>query len=100
MLQRSWCSFEVDIVGHKSLICGRGKQWASMPTPSLRVASINLKTHLNPVTQTNEIVAVSVLYMEAVKPDGPTDRSDWNGRIKHFSGITNLKSQPWPAGNT
>ncbi len=39
--------------------------------PPLRVAALNLKTWQNPATNASEIVAVSVVYHEAVRQNVP-----------------------------
>lgn len=97
-LQRSWCSIEVELSGHKSILRSPSPEWAAKPAPQLKVAAINLKTYINPNTQINEIVVASVVHVDGIKCDGPTEKAHWNSRIKHFSGVTKLRSQPWPPG--
>lgn len=96
--QRSWCSIEVELSGHKSIVRTPSPEWAAKPAPELKIAAINLKTYVNPNTQTNEVVVASVVHVDSIKCDGPTDKAQWNSRIKHFSGVTKLRSQPWPPG--
>ena len=56
----SWCKFEVEIVDPKKVrhleIHG--------PDPTLVVASLNMKTWMNPKLHSNEIVMISLLVHE------------------------------------
>ncbi|GMH42291.1 hypothetical protein BSKO_10210 [Bryopsis sp. KO-2023] len=96
--QRSWCSVEVEVSGHKSITQELEPEWKAKAPPPLKVAAINLKTFVNPATQVNEVVVASVIHLDKIKCDGPTPKEQWNRQIRHFSATAKLRGQPWPAG--
>ena len=68
--------------------------------PPLSVASINIKTLVNPGTSANEVVAVSVVYLPSVRTDGPVPQEEWNNarHLRHFSAVRKLNGGVFPAG--
>jgi hypothetical protein len=47
-----------------------GSQLASTPSPPLTVAALNLRLHMDPKTQAQEILAASVVHMSGVWSQG------------------------------
>lgn len=91
--QVSYCNIEVEIEGHKSVAaCPTG----SRPAPPICVASLSLKTLINPSTAANEVVGISVVYLPKVTTDGPLPIN--RKEIRHFSAIRKLQDTGYPMG--
>ncbi len=91
--QVSYCDIEVHVEGHKTVIAAPSG-WK--PAPPICVASLSMKTVVNPDTAANEVVSVSVVYMPKVNTDGPLPVSKRD--IRHFSAIRKLTGMGYPAG--
>eukprot|EP00889_Picochlorum_renovo_P005130 jgi/Picre1/32160/NNA_007506.t1 len=91
--QVSYCHIEVEAQGHKA-ITSAPTGWR--PAPPLCVASLSLKTLINPNTAANEVVSASVVYMPKVTTDGPQAVS--KKEIRHFSVIRKLDGVGYPSG--
>ena len=91
--QVSYCDIEVHVEGHKA-ISSAPTGWK--PAPPICVASLSMKTIVNPETAANEVVSVSVVYMPKVNTDGPLPVSKRD--IRHFSAIRKLSGMGYPAG--
>ena len=91
--QVSYCDIEVQVEGHKA-ISSAPTGWK--PAPPICVASLSMKTVVNPETAANEVVSVSVVYMPKVNTDGPLPVS--KREIRHFSAIRKLSGMGYPAG--
>ena len=91
--QVSYCSIEVEIEGHKSIVSSPS---GSRPAPPISVASLSLKTLINPSNGANEVVAASVVYMQRVDTDGPAPIA--KKEIRHFSAIRKLEGVGYPHG--
>ena len=91
--QVSYCDIEVHVEGHKA-ISSAPTGWK--PAPPICVASLSMKTVVNPETAANEVVSVSVVYMPKVNTDGPLPVSKRD--IRHFSAIRKLAGMGYPAG--
>lgn len=91
--QVSYCHIEVEVQGHKA-ITSAPTGWR--PAPPLCVASLSLKTLINPNTAANEVVSASVVYMPKVTTDGPQGVS--KKEIRHFSVIRKLDGMGYPSG--
>jgi len=96
--QVSWCDAELEVSGPKDVVAGG--EVANRDAPRLVVASLHVKTHVNPATQSNEIVSASVVSMGGVKVDGPTTKEEWNTpkQLRHFSVVRKMDNNPWPPG--
>lgn len=91
--QVSFCNIEVEVEGHKAI---KSAPMGWKPAPPICVASLSLKTVINPDTAANEIVGASVVYMPKVNTDGPLPVSKRD--IRHFSAIRKLDGMGYPAG--
>lgn len=58
--------------------------------PPLTLASLSLKTVINPATAANEIVAASVVYLGRVRTDGPMTQ------VRSRGPVGGLVSDGWP----
>lgn len=103
--QVSWCKVEVEVPSPKHIITNLGgtpgcERLLGSPPPPLVVASINLKLHLNPKNQQNEVVSASVVYLQNVNMDAPMAKEEWNtsAQLKNFSIIRKMDGQTWPPG--
>jgi hypothetical protein len=65
--QVSWCKVEVELQNAKGIRPAEaGSQLALKPSPPLTVAALNLRMHMDPKTQAQEILAASVVHMSGV----------------------------------
>lgn len=82
----SWCKYEVTVDSPKQITrMELNKAAPSLPTPSMSVLSLSLKTVVNKKSHTHEVVLASVLFHKGVEIDGPTPARD--GQISHFTAI-------------
>lgn len=66
-LQVSWCKVELELPNAKGVRPAEaGSQLAAKPSPPLTVAALNLRLHMDPKTQQQEILAASVVHMSGV----------------------------------
>lgn len=91
--QVSFCNIEVEVEGHKAV---KSAPMGWKPAPPICVASLSLKTVINPDTAANEVVGASVVYMPKVHTDGPLPVSKRD--IRHFSAIRKLDGMGYPTG--
>ena len=91
--QLSYCHIEVEVEGHKG-VTSAPMGWK--PSPPLCVASVSLKTVINPDTAGNEVVGASIVYMSKVNTDGPLPVQ--KKEIRHFSVIRKLDGVGYPSG--
>lgn len=91
--QVSFCNIEVEVEGHKAI---KSAPMGWKPAPPICVASLSLKTVINPDTAANEVVGASVVYMPKVHTDGPLPVSKRD--IRHFSAIRKLDGMGYPTG--
>lgn len=89
----SFCNIEIEVEGHKAV---KAAPMGWKPAPPVCVASLSLKTVINPDTAANEIVGASVVYMPKVNTDGPLPVSKRD--IRHFSAIRKLDGVGYPTG--
>lgn len=63
-VQVSWCKVEVELPNAKGIRpAAPGTQLAARASPPLTVAALNLRLHMDPKTQQQEILAASVVHM-------------------------------------
>lgn len=91
--QISYCSIEVEVDGHKSIFSTPS---GYRPAPPICVASISLKTLINPSNGSNEVVAASVVYIPKIETDGPLPVN--KREVKYFSAIRKLDGMGYPVG--
>ncbi|GIL61548.1 hypothetical protein Vafri_16011, partial [Volvox africanus] len=101
--QATWCKVEVVVDSAKKVLSGEkglSADAASRKPPPLVVASISLKTQINPTSHQHEIIAASVVYLSGVSPDAPLAAKDWSSpaRLRNFSIARRLDGQAWPHG--
>ena len=55
---------------------------------------------MQPQAGTNEIVAVSAVFLNRVRVDRGMTRAEWNNThvLKHFSVVRKLEGRPYPPG--
>lgn len=81
-VQVSWCAVELEVSGPKAVVTGG--EVSNRDVPPLVVASLHIKTHINPSTNANEIVAVSVLYTNHAKVShAPRTKAAWDKKRRH-----------------
>ena len=62
--QVSWCKVEVTLSSGKGVVAPQpASELAARPAPRLSVASISLKTIINPVSHQHEVVAAGVVHL-------------------------------------
>ena len=61
----SYCAIELEVSGPKSVVTGGEVE--NRDVPPLTVASLHVKTHVNPSSHTNEIIAAGVVSLTGVK---------------------------------
>lgn len=70
--QVSWCKVELELANAKAIKPAQpGSRLAAQPPPSLTVAALNLRLHLDPKTRQQEMLAASVVYLSG----------GWVGRV-------------------
>eukprot|EP00850_Spirogloea_muscicola_P002464 SM000009S23593 [mRNA] locus=s9:972011:982036:- [translate_table: standard] len=96
--QVSHCRMEVAVGSPKDV--GAAPPAAARPSPRLVVASLDLKTVIDPQRNVSEIASASVVYCRAVKIDGPTPMTEWNTAhmLGHFSAVRRLDGGVFPMG--
>ncbi len=97
--QVSWCKIEVQVSSPKHVSAPTGSA-QDREVPQITVAALNLKTFINPQTNSSEIVVATVMYLKDVRTDGPTSRQQWNTmeRLRHFSVVRRLENAAFPVG--
>ena len=90
---------EVEICSHKCLVAHH-KELRNRPPPPLNVAALQLKTLLNPQSNTHEIQIVTLALLKNVPCDHPIHEKEWNTphRLRCFHAIASLREQTRPPG--
>eukprot|EP00775_Hariotina_reticulata_P008338 gene8338-8523_t len=97
----SWCKVELELANAKALRpAAPGSPLAAQAPPPLTVAALNLRLHMDPKTQQQEILAASVVHLSGVSTEAPTPRSVWGSpeALRNFSVVRKLDGRPWPTG--
>ncbi|KAL6757111.1 hypothetical protein V8C86DRAFT_3135851 [Haematococcus lacustris] len=100
--QISWCKQEWLLDSPKQLLCDPSHpSLAHRHPPPLTVASLSLKTVVNPGNHQHEVVAAAVVHLnDCVSVEAPMARERWNNPrcLKHFSIVRKLEGCAWPPG--
>jgi len=96
--QVSWCGLEVSLAGPK--LVSPAPDADARPPPPLVAAAIKVTTALHPTAKTNEVAALSVVYLKSLPADRPVARSEWStpARLRAFSIVRRLEGRPFPPG--
>eukprot|EP01138_Halocafeteria_seosinensis_P005259 gb/GECG01005376.1/.p1 GENE.gb/GECG01005376.1/~~gb/GECG01005376.1/.p1 ORF type:complete len:1587 (+),score=248.33 gb/GECG01005376.1/:1-4761(+) len=70
----SWCKYEASVENSKSISCLQLPHEQMPPTPPLNVASMSLKTMVNPETGHHEVVMASIINHCRVSAEGPSQK--------------------------
>ncbi|MEW5309278.1 MAG: hypothetical protein WDW38_001174 [Sanguina aurantia] len=95
--QTTWTKLELTLDSPKAVSPEPLSATARRPSPPMVVASLSLKTHLNPATHQHEIASASVVFLREADSDAPMARERLH-LLKHFSLMRKMDNQPWPAG--
>lgn len=97
----SWCKLEVELQSAKSITNpDPTSDLATRQPPPLTVVALSLRLHIDPTTQTSEVLAASVVHLAGVSMETPMAREEWNspGMLGNFSVVRKLDGRPWPTG--
>ena len=81
----SWCKYEAFVDNPKNISALRLPHEKMPPIPPLAVASISLKTMVNPESGSHEVVMASIIAHSKVSAEGPTHKS--GGNIHYVTAI-------------
>ncbi len=86
----SWCKTEVTVPNIQSLSVAEAQ---SKCPPPVVVATINVRSSLNPNTIKNEVCMITIAHHNKFPIDQPAPKPQFE---KHLCGYTRPKSQNWP----
>lgn len=99
--QLSWCKVEVVLGSGKGVTAPPPASYlAARPPPSLTVASLSLKTLINPSSQQHEVVGAAVVHLAGVDVEAPMPRDAWSRPdvLHNFALVRRLDGAAWPPG--
>ncbi|CDR97620.1 DNA polymerase alpha subunit, putative [Babesia bigemina] len=89
----STCKHELDVETHKNVELWNARESENLPTPTLCVASVSVKTFF--ASQTNqEVLQIAMIYDNVFPVDASEIKS--LNRCNQYVGIRKINKQPWP----